>query len=189
MNANLKEVIKEVANAPLRSSIITAAAVIDATLETLIKKYLVDDSDFLKKSGIFSHSGCLGTFSAKAQMAYALGLISKELYRDIDSYRDMRNKCAHEYVLDESDMQSIGAKSKAFNLVNACFTFKEPENAVHHSPASEIKQYTVLEFAIILVALTKRINGVQHCSTFPFEAHDDYLKFNEEDFSLLGGLL
>jgi hypothetical protein len=45
--------------------------------------------------GMFDTSGPLGTFSAKAKMAYAFGLISKETYDDVVRIKDMRNDAAH----------------------------------------------------------------------------------------------
>ena len=173
MNNDLYKIIDEVSNAPLRSSVITAAAVIDTVLEKLIERFLIEDS---RKLDIFSFSGCLGTFSAKMKMAYAMGLISEELFKDINIYRDIRNKCAHNMVIDESIQQSILDKVKNFKLLHSTFEIQEHEDPIN---------YTALEFAIILVALTKRMNNIEQRSKFLFEAHDSYLAFDKNDTDLL----
>lgn len=173
MNDTLNGIITEVSDAPIRSSIITAAALIDSMLKILIEKKLIDN--FPKD--IFDISGCLGTFSAKNNMAYAMGLISKELYGDIKLYGKIRNKCAHNFVLDKGNMQSITDNAKQFKLLKAVFQFDEKK--------ADVRLYTVLEFNIILVALIKRINNVDKCEAFPFEAHGDYLKFDDNDYELL----
>ena len=167
---DINEIIKEVSNSPMRSSIITANALIESFLEKLIVKYFIILRGEERKE-IFKR-GCLSTLSAKNKIAYALGLISKELYKDINSYREIRNKCAHEYVLDDRIMQFITDKAKQFNLLKSCFSISENE---------KIKAYTTIEFAIILRALKKRINNIKRCEECKYEAHDDYLKFDNDE--------
>ncbi|MBR6081614.1 MAG: hypothetical protein IKP62_01660 [Salinivirgaceae bacterium] len=171
MKKNLDAVINEVSNSPVRSSIITAAALIDTALKTLIERRFIKldkkTSDNIWKSF---------DFAAKERIAYAMGLISKELYEDIDSYRKIRNKCAHNFVLDEKSMKSIKDTAKNFKLLKAVFRFDENEN---------VKFYTIFEFLIIFIALEKRINNVDRCEEFRFEAYDDYLKYDNRDYELL----
>lgn len=173
MDKKLESIIKEIANAPLRSSVITAAAVIVSTLEKLIIEYFIEDA---KSLDMFGGNGCLSSLSAKNNMAYAMGLISKELYKDIDSYRNIRNRCAHELCIDEGTENSIRDRIKNFNLLNKAFVMGENEQLVG---------YMVLEFAVIFIALIKRINNVDKLTEFPFEVHDDYLGFDEKDYNTI----
>lgn len=172
MKDNLDKIIKEVSSAPMRSSIITAAALIDSTLKILIEKKLIENCP----KDIFDIRGCLGTFSAKNDMAYAMGLISKELYEDIKSYGKIRNKCAHNFVLDVKNIRSITDTAKQFKMLNAAFKYGKNE---------DVRFYTGLEFAIILVALIKRINNVDKCVACAFEVRNDDLKFDDDDYKLL----
>jgi len=170
LDKQLNEIITEVCNSSLRASIITAAAVIDATLKQLIEAFLIENSESLK---LFDATGCLGTFSSKIKMAYALGLISEELYTDIDSYRVIRNKCAHNLTLDESTLQSITDKAKNFKLIHSCFSMNNFES---------VKAYTTIEFAIILIALTKHITNIERCNVCPYEYDSGNLTFDQKDW-------
>jgi len=44
---------------------------------------------------LFRYGGAAGTFSAKLKLAYALGLIDTETYKDLQGIRDVRNAFAH----------------------------------------------------------------------------------------------
>ena len=113
MDDTLKEILEEVGKRPLRSSIITSVALMDSMLESLLRKYLVENSNFRE---LFSSQGALSTFSAKIIMCHALGLISKELRDDLNSYRKIRNKCAHDLTIGEETRNMIKSISKDFNL-------------------------------------------------------------------------
>ena len=169
MGKEFEEIHNEICKAPLRSSVITFVAVLENMLEQLIVKHLIEDA---AKLDLFEGSGCLSTFSSKCKLAYSMGLISKELYQDLDSLRKIRNNCAHQLSMDEDIIKSIRDRIKNFKLLHAVAKVGEDEN---------IKVCLVLEYAIILLALKKRINNVQTMEVFPFEVHDDYLAYDEHD--------
>ena len=173
MDDTLKEILEEVGKRPLRSSIITSAALMDSMLESLLKKYLVESSNFRE---LFSGQGALSTFSAKITMCHALGLISKELRDDLNSYRKIRNRCAHDLTIGEETRNMIKSISKDFNLLHEVIKIGDSE---------DLQIYTALEFMIIFVCLIKRINNVQKLSAFPMEAHDNYLGFDDADYDFL----
>lgn len=62
MDEQLKKILDEIAQRPLRSSIITAAALIDAMLEKVLRRFLVATA---KMDDIFSYNGAMGTFLQK----------------------------------------------------------------------------------------------------------------------------
>lgn len=47
------------------------------------------------KKDIFSGSGALATFSGKIEMAYYLGHIAEEEYKELNTIRQIRNEFAH----------------------------------------------------------------------------------------------
>ena len=118
MDETLKQIIEEIGQRPMRSSIITAAALMDSMLGKVLEKYIVCDAN---KKDIFSFQGPLGTFSAKIDMAYALGLISKDLRTDMNLFRKMRNLCAHELILDEKIKSDIKSMCGEFLLLKKVF--------------------------------------------------------------------
>lgn len=169
----LYEAVKEIGQKPLRSSIITAAALIDSLLESLIQAYLVKGSE---KEKIFEPQGCLGTFSAKISMAYCLGLISKELHDDINLYRKIRNACAHSIYLGEKELADIKSKILNFTLVKQIFKINGEIDLI---------TYSALEFMIILVCFIKRINNIEQLDVYPLESQGTNLAFDEKDYQFI----
>lgn len=169
----LQKIIEEIGQSPMRSSIITATALMDSMLEKVIKNHLVSD---IKEDDIFSFQGCLGTFSSKINMAYALGLISKDLSRDMHLFRKMRNSCAHELTLDEKVKTDIRSMTGQFALLKKVFKIGENEDTLI---------YVGMEFAVIFVCLIKRIGNITRLEQYPCEAHDDYLGFTEDDYNFI----
>ncbi len=173
MDEMLKKVIEEVSERPMRSSIITASALMDTMLEQVLKKYLIECANLEE---IFSFQGCLGTFSSKIEMSYALGIISKELRDDLNMYRKIRNKCAHNITITDQTLNEIKGLIGNFNLLKNVFIIGENE---------DLLIYTSLEFAVIFVCLIKRLNNIERLKPFDFEVHDDYLAFKQEDIEFL----
>ncbi len=75
-----------------RAAAILAASYAEKVLEDWLKKILVDDK---KIKNLFSGYGPLATFSAKVDILFALGLLSKEMKSDFDLIRKIRNHFAH----------------------------------------------------------------------------------------------
>lgn len=173
MDETLKQIIEEIGQRPMRSSIITAAAMMDSMLGKVLEKYIVSDAN---KDDIFSFQGCLGTFSSKINMAYALGLISKDLYDDMHLFRKMRNLCAHELILDEKIKADIRSMSGNFKLLKKVVKFGGSEDTLI---------YTGMEFGIVFICLIKRMENVTTLTAYPCEAHDDYLGFKKEDYEFI----
>ncbi|MCU8505918.1 MltR family transcriptional regulator [Vibrio vulnificus] len=76
-----------------RGCALMAAAYIDECLGELLRSYFVDDAKEVSK--LFEFNGACGTFSSKIALAYALGLISKNVRSDLTLLRRIRNDFAH----------------------------------------------------------------------------------------------
>lgn len=173
MDATLRAILEEVGRRPLRASVITATALMDTMLEKVISAFIIEDTD---KKALFDYSGCMSTFSAKIEMSYVLGLISKELRDDLNRYRRIRNKCAHNIVLDADAKNEIKSEIGNFSLLKKVFQLGNNEDPI---------VYTGLEFALIFICLFKRCRNLNHLSAFPCEVHEGYLGFTDEDNDLL----
>lgn len=77
-----------------RGSVILLSTAIEDALLNRIKTGMValtsDESDRM-----FGPDAPLGSFSAKIKIAYALGLVDRDIVRLCDLLREMRNACAH----------------------------------------------------------------------------------------------
>jgi mannitol operon repressor len=84
-----------------RGLVVGCAALLDDFLRTVIMSYLVDNtsSTALLEGG----NPPLGSFSAKIDMAHALGLISDDSHAEAHNIRRIRNDFAHKYAISLSD--------------------------------------------------------------------------------------
>lgn len=76
-----------------RATAILGGVFLDEHLQVLLKNFLVDEKSIIDE--LFGVEKPLSTFSARTKMAYALGLINKEIFDDLDRIRNIRNSFAH----------------------------------------------------------------------------------------------
>jgi DNA-binding MltR family transcriptional regulator len=76
-----------------RGCALHAASYLDGELETLLRARLVDDAKTVQE--FFRPDGPLGSFSARIDMAYLLGLIGPAARRDLHLIRKIRNDFGH----------------------------------------------------------------------------------------------
>lgn len=79
-----------------RGAVLVGAAILEDTLRDLISSTSTENGLSAKSvADLFSMNGPASTFSAKTLVCYAFGLISKDLYDDLNRIRKIRNKFAH----------------------------------------------------------------------------------------------
>jgi DNA-binding MltR family transcriptional regulator len=86
--------IEEMQAGPDRSAVIIGAAFLDERLRQYIERFLVNDATALKD--ILGVNRPLGTFGARIQIAYCLGLLTVDEYRDFKIVQEIRNAFAHQ---------------------------------------------------------------------------------------------
>lgn len=77
-----------------RGSALVGAAMIDELLGALLRAYFDDERGIVDDLLEGAHAP-LGVFSARIKLLRALSLISDEMYRDLESIREIRNLAAH----------------------------------------------------------------------------------------------
>ena len=102
-----------------RGKILLLAAHIDEVLGKMLKTFLKSPRK-AKDDKLFSRMGILSTFAGRIEMAYRLGLISKDAADCYDILRNIRNDCAHKmqpYSFDDSGKQAfIHFKSLSYRM-------------------------------------------------------------------------
>jgi DNA-binding MltR family transcriptional regulator len=79
-----------------RGSVLVGAAILEDELSDLIRSTSKKNGLTTKSiEDLFSMNGPASTFSSKTLICYAFGLISKEVYDDLNRIRKIRNKFAH----------------------------------------------------------------------------------------------
>lgn len=91
---NMKEKIATLGRATDGGTVLLAAQTISNDLALLLQSKMTGLNSDLK-SKLFKGYGPMSSFSARTDVCYALGLIDKRLYKDIDYLREIRNKFAH----------------------------------------------------------------------------------------------
>lgn len=89
-----EEFVREFKNESDRAAVILGAAKLDLLLYQLIEKYLLPSPT--GKDNLLDSESALGTFSARINAAYRLGLIDADFARALHLIRKTRNAFAHE---------------------------------------------------------------------------------------------
>lgn len=80
---------------PDTSVIVVGVSYIDACLASLLSKRLLESK--VTDKLLDPRSGAVGSFSARSDLVYALGLIDKSLYQDLLVLGELRNEAAHHH--------------------------------------------------------------------------------------------
>lgn len=98
-----------------RAAAIVAAVLLENRIESCLKSVLRDrkkDPVNSLHNEIFQPSGILGSFSAKINLAYMLGIFSAEAWADINQIKDIRNRFAHNLEISNFSSDSIASRCR-----------------------------------------------------------------------------
>ena len=93
LSADSRRFIEDLQKETDRGAALVGATFIDNVLESMLRAYFVDDKEIVDE--LLNSNDLIGNLSVKGKMAYCLGLIGKENYRDINVIRKIRNEFAH----------------------------------------------------------------------------------------------
>lgn len=96
----------EIKNTTDRACVIVAAAYIDDLLRMLLESFMTQGSK-ADNTDLFDSNGPLSTFSSKIKLSYRLGLISQYEFQRIEWVRKIRNKFAHQVLVNSLDDDQI----------------------------------------------------------------------------------
>jgi len=98
---------------PCRKLTVVGAAFLDAALKTLLSEKLLNPSSVTEK--LLDGRGALGTFSARADLAYCLGIVRKHHYNDLCLVMAIRNQFAHKHLQLAFDDPTVREKCDRLN--------------------------------------------------------------------------
>jgi len=84
---------------------IVAASFVEDHLQRLIQSRMVSDKKVLEQ--MFGPNSALGSFSAKINLGFLMGIYSKNAWRELDTIRTIRNDFAHELAINSFDILSV----------------------------------------------------------------------------------
>jgi DNA-binding MltR family transcriptional regulator len=104
---------EDIDNSNDRAAAILAAAILEDHLAIALKKRFHEDEKILNET--FRSSGPLGSFSAKINMAFLVGLCSKATCKELHTIKDIRNEFAHKGLTMDFNSQRV--RDLANNLI------------------------------------------------------------------------
>jgi len=115
-----------------RASVILAGAMIEKSLEMMIRAKLIPSLH--KKDELFDTPYApLHNFKAKIELAYRIGLISSNLHRDLNIIRDIRNDFAHD--IEGCSFENNRVKNRVDELMkSSTIAVKHPDRRAKFFP-------------------------------------------------------
>jgi DNA-binding MltR family transcriptional regulator len=97
-----------------RAYVILTAAYLEEQLGALLQRFLIEDKTV---EDLFGVDQPLGTFGSKTKLAYCLGLISVNEFKDLEAIRWIRNQFAHGLHDWSFDRPEIADRCHSFRFV------------------------------------------------------------------------
>jgi DNA-binding MltR family transcriptional regulator len=173
------EMDREFHNSPDRVIAIVGAAYLDAMLDRLFRAMLIDASDEVEK--LLRPDGPIGSNGSRCQLAFCLGLITRDQRDDLRQVAKIRNRFAHDFKATGFDKPPIKDICASLKQPAALAAMPEklfsPEIAsnmsalVRHttSTARDLYQTTVIA---LFVSLFRRLKYVQRVSSIEWFSYD-----------------
>jgi DNA-binding MltR family transcriptional regulator len=92
-----------------RAAALVGGSIIESQLKDLLTKVLVSDLSKEELDSLFETDRPLHSFSAKIRLVRGLGLLAKDVCVDLDLFRKIRNRFAHEYESLSFESQIIAS--------------------------------------------------------------------------------
>ena len=132
-------VIHEIEGGSPRAAAIVGGASVEEHLTKLLRWRMIKErikSGIDLQDKVFHPSGPLGDFGNKLNLAYLLGFISKDAWKELDTIRLIRNKFAHYPEINRWDIKDI---------INRCdkLTMWERVKIKFHIPKGEKMSITM----------------------------------------------
>ena len=90
---------------------------LESQLERVLIKKLIGDKNFKKE--LFSNSGPLSSFSSKIKLSYSLGIINKDVMKNLNLIRKIRNEFGDDY--SPISFESSKISKLVFNLTESFY--------------------------------------------------------------------
>lgn len=138
-----------------RSTVIVGAAWLDELLHSILKAKLLPP---VSGKGLLEGDGALGTFSARIELAYRLGLIDAQFARSLDLVRKTRNLFAHEF--EAGSLNNEPHASRVRELVKPFAAYSN--YATFETRVSLYKRHTgaAADFRVVVSILAMGLQGL-----------------------------
>jgi hypothetical protein len=97
-----------------RAAVLVTTVILDIILTDALKKHLHQNEKIT--DALFGISGALGDLGPKIDLAFLVGLVEADTYRDLVTVKDIRNKFAHRISVWDFKSNSIADLSKNLKI-------------------------------------------------------------------------
>lgn len=147
--ANFNELNLTLKDLDERALVLTLAAFAEDTLGDLISAFLIPSA--ASRSLVTGFNAPLGNFSSRIKASYALGLITKGQFDDLQHLREIRNKFSHTWKPISFDDLSVAGHIKGIRFSRLMSTYpKTPKDKLHSA-----FQYLLIELQVAVTNLLK----------------------------------
>lgn len=144
---NFNELSRTLNDLDERALVLTLAAFAEDTLGDLLSAFLIPSA--ASRSLVTGYNAPLGTFSSRIKSTYALGLISKGQFDDLQHLREIRNKFSHTWKPITFEDPSVAGHIKAIRFSRLMTTYPEGP-----------QQKLLTAFQYLLIELQVAVNNI-----------------------------
>lgn len=174
-----RSILRELEHGDNRSVILLGGAILDELLRRLLDSWLVPN-DKIKKS-VFDYNEALGTFANRIKMCFLLGLISEDMFDDLNNVRKIRNCYAHNIFVPDFENKEIKDKCDSLILV------KHQKVLEQWLTDKGCRDRFVMGVVCLEIALVKKIVRIKTLKAHESEVSD--LGFEQKDWDYMDGKL
>ena len=124
VSKDVEAALEEVRTGGDRAAAIVAAALVEEHLASVIKGFLHQNIKIT--NDMFRGSGPLGSFSAKINLAFLIGIFSHECHKELETIKEIRNRFAHDLTIKGFDDQRIKDLTNNLTRHESSFTITNP---------------------------------------------------------------
>lgn len=147
-----------------RGTTVVASAYLDDLLAGMLRSYFVDEPKVVAE--LLDFQGPLGTFSSRIGLAYCLGLIRDDQFKDLNTVRKIRNAFAHSHQALSFSEQPICNFCDNLSQIRLMERFQNEMSAEERDILFERyktrRQKFIGNTAHLAVGLMVRGTGIQH---------------------------
>lgn len=149
LNLSLDEFFRAINHQNHLACVLVTTSYLELCLSSLLRRYFVETSSTADEIFDYKTNGVLTDISARSKMAYCLGLISSEIFTNLNEIGNIRNRFAHthpELTFADADVQGICAKLKLPAMTGLQVTAPTTDPATPSTGATKATEISPAEF-------------------------------------------
>ena len=157
LSAEGRHIYNEMSSASDMITVVLGASFLDVSVAALLHRSLRRGQT---TDRLIGDRGPIGSFAARADLAYCMKLINKPLYQDLIQVAEMRNEFAHEHQLRSFSTPSIAQRCAALSYLQSMPVVDEAKAAAFSEYTGKPRALfimTVIILSLRIVALGKSI--------------------------------